>query len=126
MNADKALALVKSVGIYGLAGTDGCLCMSCAVQGVSIDVSCRKSASGIPGYRGTVVRVWSRHLDFDAKALQVIADEVVLQISEETQRVVTRLCEWRIDESQLCAYCEKPREDAAGYLCNEHLGVWRV
>lgn len=124
MNANAAIALLKKVGVFDLAGTDGCLCMSCEVQGISIDVSCRKSSgahlSFNPEFRGVVVRVHSRHLDQTHADLQRVADEVVAQLKDDADDIVTRLCDYSSDRELLCAYCGKPRTNKAGYFCSEH------
>lgn len=130
MNA--AVELLRKVSIFELAGTDGCFCMTCSIQGVDIDVSCRKSSGTYiysrinPDFSGLVVRAHSSHLDANLTALQAVADEVSRQIRERTgEDIATRLCDYQHDDQMLCCYCDKPRTDAAGYFCNEHKGMER-
>lgn len=124
MNAKAALDLLRKVGVRGLSGTDGCLCMSCSVQGVDIDISCRKSGAcyvpGAPDFRGLLIRAHSSHMDAMYADLQDVADEVASQLADAGQEIATRLCDYRIDRGMLCAYCEKPRTDVAGYFCAKH------
>lgn len=129
MDGPEALKLLKEVGVYRLCGTDGCLCMSCKVQGVTIDVTCRKSngygwvRKVMPEFRGTLVRVYSRHLDKCGDDLAAIAKEIAAQISEDTSSATARFCDHRHDDEQLCTYCDKPREDLRGYLCDACLAA---
>ena len=126
MNAKAAVDLLRKVGLFGLAESDGCLCMSFAVQGVTIDVACRKSTGcfvpGTPDFRGLVIRSHSRNLDTDLPGLRSVADEVAAQLGEEGCEIAIRLCDYRMDKDVLCCYCEKPRTDVAGYFCDKHLG----
>lgn len=125
MNGNQALELVKEVGIYKLSGTDGCLCMRCEVQGVYIDIACRKSGAAMdqidPGFFGVKLRVHSRHLDAGGDELRAIANEVARQLRDEGYAILVRFCEYRFDAEMRCTYCGKTRTDTLGYLCDECL-----
>lgn len=76
-----ALDLIKSIGIYGLGGNDGCPCTSFMVQDVNVDISCHKSGDG------PRVRVYSNSLDFagedyalDIRYFDGLAEEVLRQV----------------------------------------------
>jgi hypothetical protein len=130
MNADAAIALLRKVSIYELSGTDGCLCMSCEIQGIHIDVSCRKSsgsrgevAKALPqDFYGAVVRVYSSHMDANRRDLQRVADVVCDQIKDDTAHLmlVVRLCSYEQDAKAKCWYCGKGRVLPSGYACAEH------
>lgn len=95
MDAKAAIELLREVGIYRLCGTEGCLCMSCEIQGISIDVSCRKSNGSrieeLPEFYGTVIRVSSHHLDSNAAELQLVADEVKAQLESNGGEFVIKI-----------------------------------
>lgn len=74
MNGNGALKLISEIGVGVLGGFDGCACTAFSVQGVNVDVSCRKS--------GKYIRVSSRHDDAFRADLQMIANEVERQIME--------------------------------------------
>ena len=120
---NEAAKLIKEVGIYRLCGTDGCLCMHCAVRGVSVDISCRKSSSGSekikPHFYGITLRVHSERLDASGEALKEVADEVCSQIRDKGYAIAVRYCDYRYDREQICISCHKDRVNAAGYLCEE-------
>ena len=134
MNANAALKLIRDHGVLGLCESDGCLCIHFEIQGVNVDVSCRKSSvGGLPFDRefyGTVVRVHSRHLDSSIIELQPIADEIVKQVAGYDGRpIAVRFCDWAYDRPPRCAYCGEPRADLNGYLCAKHQDVdkyWTV
>jgi hypothetical protein len=130
MNEHAAIALLRKVSVFELSGADGCYCMACSIQGVDIDVSCRKSGGSRvfrklkPDFSGLVVRAHSSHMDANLAALQAVADVVCEQLREHTsQAIETRLCDYRHDAEQLCCYCDKPREDAGGYFCDAHKNI---
>lgn len=126
MNSKAAIDLLKEVGIYRLIDFDGCLCGGCEIQGISIDISCRKSSGGFKfseDFHGTTVRVHSRHLDSSFSELQEVANEVVgLLKSEAGERgeIGVRLCEYEMDKESTCVWCNGPRSDASGYYCAQH------
>jgi hypothetical protein len=128
VNANKAIELLRRISLFDLAGTDGCMCMSCQIQGVSIEVSCRKSSGSSvvkqwePDFYGTVVRVYSNHLDALGDELKRIADEVVRQIQPEvgSEPIRVRLCDHDVDERMVCQYCRKPRQLGPFEFCDEH------
>ena len=121
MNAAAALALLREVPLERLCDLNGCICTSCAIQGIEIDVSCRKR-SGTSRDDGptTMIRVHSRHLDADAGGLAMVAQEVVRQVHrwEPWPHIVVRFCDYAQDNPPKCIYCGKSRNDMAGYLCD--------
>lgn len=127
MNGKAALRLLQDISILHLGGYDGCLCTNCEIQGVCIDVSCRKSSGSAavrklyPGFHGTLIRVYSRHLDEDGGELEAIAREVARQIGEGGE-IRARFTDYRHDDQQLCTYCDKKREEPTGYLCANCFG----
>lgn len=125
MDGKGALDLLQKVGIYELCGTDGCLCMHCEIRGVHIDVSCRKSDGAMdkiaPDFYGIKLRVHSHHLYEDGDDLEKIAREVAKQLYSNGYAIMARFCDYRHDRECLCIYCDKPRSDPAGYLCDDCL-----
>jgi len=119
-----ATKLVKDIGIYGLCGTDGCLCMNCVVQGISIDISCRKSDAGMrqidPDFFGIKLRVHTGSMDASGESLKEVAEEVVRQLRDQGYAFLIRYCDYEHDAKCKCGYCGKPREPKA-YLCSECL-----
>jgi len=125
MDARAAVKILKKLSIFELAGTEGCLCMGCKIQGISIDVSCRKSSAGqLPydsEYYGTVLRVHSNDLYAECSDLQLVADEVASHIKNDTGgKIVIRFCDFEYDHKVLCTWCNKPRQDAYSYYCDQH------
>ena len=119
MDSKAALDLIRSVGVHGLGGYDGCLCTNFEVQGVHVDVSCRKSSGGI-GFRGTLLRVYSHHIGTEPTDLVPIAREVARQlVAMEETPVKVRFTDYEHDAKKICVYCGKPRTEAAGYLCED-------
>lgn len=120
-----ATELIKEIGIYRLCGTDGCLCMSCHVQGISVDISCRKSDAAIetprPGFFGVKLRVHSGSMDANGPDLKEVAEEVCRQLADEGYAIAVRYCEYKYDKEQICIYCDASRADPKGYLCEECL-----
>lgn len=118
MDGNAALKVIRDVGVGGLGGFDGCLCTSFAVQGIEVDVSCRKS-SGSAGHFGYTLRVHSRHMDATGAYLEAVAREVAGQLQAiEGYAVRVRYCDYLQDHPAKCIYCGADREDAAGYLCS--------
>jgi hypothetical protein len=119
----RALSIIKEVGISRLANFDGCLCSSFAVQGVEVDISCRKSI-GAGDHRGYVLRVHSNTLGSPVKELKDIAHEVARQIREidPPYAIKIRYADWAhdVDKGRKCCWCGELREDAESYLCNAH------
>lgn len=125
MGADDAIALIGRVGLIELFGTDGCMCMHGSVQGVDVDVSCCKSSGCfIPAeadYRGIVVRCHSGSMDETPESMLRVADFVAGQIEAMGyQKPAIRGCDYDHDKEQLCVWCDKPRQDLAGYYCSVH------
>jgi hypothetical protein len=118
MNASAAVKLLKEIGLSRLVGFEGCICGTCSIQGVTIDVSCRKS-TGSSG-SCTLIRVHSRHMDVKPSELEKVAQEVVNQIHmiERLVPIKVRFCDYDDDHEPKCVYCAKPREDVDGYLCD--------
>lgn len=55
---DQLAAVIREVGFYRLAGSDGCLCSHLRAHGISVDVSCYKgSAITTDYYPSITVRV---------------------------------------------------------------------
>jgi hypothetical protein len=125
VNGKAALELVREIGIGRLGGFDGCLCTSCEVQGVNIDVSCRKSNGSTtkiaPGFYGILIRVHSQHMDAGGDELEAVAREVAQQLAGEGCAIMARFTDYRHDAEGRCTYCGKPRSDLAGYLCDKCL-----
>lgn len=117
-----AAELIKEVGVRSLSDTDGCLCMHFRVRGISVDVHCRKSNSAIdtiyPDFFGIVVRVHSFHDDYRKEEVVAVAREVASQLEDEGYAIAARFCDFAHDWKRLCVYCNKPREDAKGYVCS--------
>lgn len=111
-----ALDLIRERGVYGLDHADGCPCCGFEVFGIAVEVSCRKS-SGAGDFCGTVVRVSSRRAEHNADEIAAVAREVARQLAENGYPIRVRFATYKHDAKQLCIYCEKPREDATGYLC---------
>ncbi len=126
MNGPAALALIKSIGIFGLDGPDGCLCLHWQTHGVEVDVSCRKSSDPmdriVPWFYGVSLRVHSRHMDASGTELRAIADEVAKQLAPEGYAIAARFCDYDCDKHVKCTYCGKPRQELSGYLCTACLG----
>lgn len=123
MNAQKAAALIKEKGIFGLGDYDGCMCCHFEVNGVHVDISCRKSSDGamFDGFYGTTVRVSSRHMDSDASGLAEVAVVVIEQVQENEGHlpINLRFCDYEHDANGgKCVYCGKSRGNPTGYLCD--------
>jgi hypothetical protein len=135
MNADAAIDLLRKISIYELSGTEGCMCMSCEIQGINIDVSCRKSsgsggevAKALPqDFYGTVVRVYSSHMDANRRDLQRVADVICEQIKDDTEHLMlaVRLCSYEEDAKSKCWYCGKGRVHPWWYACQLHDETFR-
>lgn len=126
LDVEKAVEIVKRETLYGLCGTDGCLCGSCSIQEVHIDISCRKSSGHAKVYgdswRGVTVRVYSRTLWTSVVDVGTVANEVVRQIQEITSEDIrVRYCDYEHDADKKCIYCSKTREKSMDYLCAECL-----
>ena len=118
---DRALSVIKEVGISRLANFEGCLCSSFAVQNVEVDISCRKS-SGSSDHMGYVLRVHSPSLGSPVDKIKEIAHEVARQIFEQDSYypIKIRYETWDQYSKKLCCWCGSPREDAESHLCAEH------
>lgn len=118
LDAEAVVSLLKQHGLFGLFGSDGCLCCNGHLQAVSIDVSCRKSSAAKPeGFYGVLVRIYSCYMGTDPANLRMVADEVVRQLKEQTELpIMTRFCDYESDAKLKCVYCSKPKE-AGQYLC---------
>lgn len=115
--------LIRKVGIFGLCNTDGCLCINFSVHHISVDVSCRKSGcmeKVVPKFFGVEVRVYSGSLGISFRDLEPVANEVREQLSGEGYDIAVRFCDCRHDSEMLCVYCDQPRSDRLGYLCDKH------
>lgn len=123
MDAKAAARLIAEKGIFGLGGYDGCMCTNFEVQGVHIDISCRKSSGGsmFKDFYGTTIRVWTNHLDGDAKGLGQVAAEVIREVrkNEGHLPIKLRFCGYKYDAEKSCTYCGKPRPDQERYLCTK-------
>lgn len=126
MSTPEFLKLIRVHGVYGLAGYDGCRCAHFMVQGVSVDVHCHKSNSGVKWHGRGVIRVTgSGDLNMEDRA--AIAEELLRLLTEkdwlddEDRYWLVRFCGWDYDQDQLCVYCRKPRKDIEGYLCSQCL-----
>lgn len=117
-NGQRAVKLIQHAGIYGLGPADGCLCTNFEIQGISVDISCRKS-SGSLDFFGTIARVHSHHGDVGTADLYLVAEEVVRQLSEQTEHIKVRFCDYEDDKERRCVSCHKPRPDPNGYQCVE-------
>ena len=120
MDGYGARDIIRDIGLNRLCFFDGCLCGSCALRGVSVDISCRKS-SGSPGKGGHMVRVHSAHLDSSPEELLAVAEEVVrqLRIEDDWTPISVRYCDYAYDHPDpRCCYCGKPRESDAQYICD--------
>jgi len=122
MDAEAAVKLLRQIGFYELSGMDGCLCGSILIQDFSIDVSCRKS-SGSLDFFGNLIRVHSGYMGVTPADLLAVAVEMVKQIHEhdDWSPIRVRFCDYNKDSKQLCVYCDKPRSDKDGYLCESCL-----
>jgi hypothetical protein len=128
MNAEKALKLIKELGIYGLAESDGCPCCHFNIHGIFIDVSCHKSEH--------TIRVYSHYMFHNPFDLEPIAEEVHRQVGISNPYKI-RFCEYSCDhvgghwegkhpnskwmKTQKCCYCSAPRPDEEAYLCEKCL-----
>ena len=103
-----ALDLIKDVGVATLGGFDGCLCTHFSVQGVSVDVGCRKSSN-----RATV-RVYSNQ-EIPRSYLEEIAEEIAKHLGKiESTPMSFRYCSYQDDNPPRCIYCHAPRAQAHG------------
>lgn len=120
MNCAAALALIKQHGIYGLAGSDGCLCANFNVMGVEVDIACRKSTGSMfSDHYGTVLRVTNRCLDSDPDGLKAIAVECANYLRAHGD-VLVRFTTYDEDKDCKCSYCGKKRAPR-GILCDQCL-----
>ncbi len=120
IDRDKAIQLLKEVGLYELCGSDGCLCGSCEIQGVHITVSCWKSSAELPdGSRGILVRVYSRGMDVNPADLFKVAFEVGKQVHALAPHtnLHVRFCDYQHDREWKCVYCSNKRDVKWDYLC---------
>lgn len=117
------LELMRRFGIWQLADdAGGCACTGFEINYIHVQVSCRSSEH--------TVRVYSHSMERDTKHLELVADEVVRQLTEHGHlgfRV--RFCEYSYDhvdgkriegvwhEWWSCCYCGKTRESQEAYLC---------
>lgn len=87
-----ALELIRREGIWGLGTNEGCPCCEFSVRNVSVSISCRKSSGSDlperPDFIGSVLRVWSRHMDVSKDYLAEIATEIKGQLDPWRQEVV--------------------------------------
>jgi hypothetical protein len=115
MNAEAAVSLIREVGIARLCEFGPCLCATCEIQGVHIDISCRKSS----GTGSLLIRVYSHHMDHTGAELRSVADIVAVQMQpmEAGMSISVRYCSYEDDHPAKCIYCGSFREDAKGYLC---------
>ena len=123
MDAEKAIRILQSVGLHELAGTEGCLCCSCEIQGVYINISCRKSshsAIGEDGYRIPMLRVYSSHLDSTLNDLKLVADEIISQVKPDAENIAVRFCDYDYDKNNKCLYCGEQRTLTENYYCEKH------
>ena len=121
MNAERALELIRRVGIETLGGFDGCLCTHFKVQGVDVNITCRKSYDFNiidPAFHGITIRVYSHGPDSDGAQLCEVAREVAQQIRDvQGDAIAVRYCDYQHDDKQQCIRCDGQREMALGYLC---------
>jgi hypothetical protein len=114
--------IIENVGLFSLSGYDGCVCGGFAIQGIHVDISCRKSGASTthdaPNFYGTSLRVYSKSLSAMTQELKAVAELVSKQIrdSNEWTAIKVRFCSWDDDANSKCNYCgeEKPH---GGYLC---------
>lgn len=120
-----ATELIKEIGIRRLCGPDGCLCMCCHIQGISVDIYCRKPDGAMnipkPDFSGIKVRVHSKALDLNGDDLREVASEVCHQLAGEGYAIAVRYCDYQHDAEQTCIYCNRHRADPKGYLCEQCL-----
>lgn len=122
MDGEQAAKLIDEVGIHRLCHFDGCLCGSCQIQGVEIDILCRKSTASL-GFNGLTVRVHSRSASADPESLKPVA----ISATREMRRldgwspIRLRYCSYEQDKKNLCVYCGRQREESSGYLCPQCL-----
>jgi hypothetical protein len=121
MNGRRALELIHRTGVETLGGFDGCLCTKFTVQGVNVEIYCTRSGNlNIiePGFQGITIRVYSSHVDSDARQLRLIAWEVAQQIRDvQGDAIAVRYCDYQHDLEWQCNRCGGIRESQAGYLC---------
>lgn len=76
--ADDVISIVDEVGLYRLAGSDGCACGRFIVRGLEVEIGCGKGDR-----RG--VWVSSRHMDWsDDDASRARVGQAVAQIVKDT------------------------------------------
>lgn len=78
---EKVVAIIKECGLWMLGNWDGCCCSNFKIRNVEIDISCGKG-------RDQGIWVSSYSMDYDDKSLlRQIADEVLRQLRESSNRV---------------------------------------
>lgn len=123
MNPERAVAIIRDVGVFGLGFTDGCICTSFSIQGIDVDISCRKGSNMDTIFRefyGIGIRVYSSSLDSTGEGLGLVAREVARQLADQGYDIKVRLCNYDRDRECKCVWCGNPREKTA-YLCDQCL-----
>jgi hypothetical protein len=122
--SEKAADLIRTVGYYNLAATDGCICSHCSVLNVSVDVSCHRPQSRDPSsplkWTGALIRVHGGESVLAGSDLEAVAKEVGRQLITtgwSYKRFRVRYCTSEQDRENKCLYCGKPRAEREGYLC---------
>lgn len=117
--ANPVVELMQQHGIFGLSGSDGCLCADFSLHHTDFHVHCRKSGSGYGTFWGVVIRVANHSMDAQVSSLEEIAREGVRQIqsSNWSGPLLVRFSTYEQDSKQTCIYCGKPRERLRDYLC---------
>lgn len=119
---NQTAALIKANGLGAFCAFDGCACSSFSLQGVNVDISCRKSNGGMrainQGFYGTSLRVWSMSLNVDGSVLSEVAQVVAAYLMESYgSDVMIRYCSQIEDDGCRCIYCSEIRPRTA-YLCD--------
>lgn len=115
MNTQQALSILKHNGLYGLYAPDGCLCAHVSFHGVTIDVSCHKSAH--------TLRVFGQQIDPDPKGLEEVAKLVLEQMdtiqgSKGYSAGYTVLFREAVFDNK-CCWCHAPKAYEQEYLCQK-------
>jgi hypothetical protein len=125
MNTDKAIALIRQHGIFGLGVGDGCWCCYFQVQGIEVGISCHKSEH--------CIRVHANCLDEGPAGLEAVLYAIVedskARYDKDFSDYRVRFCDYDCDhvgghwegkvwtETYKCCYCGAPRSEAQKYLC---------
>lgn len=112
MNTHLALEILKHNGLYGLYEPDGCLCAYVSLHGVTVQVSCHKSAH--------TVYVYGSAMEPDPKGLEAIARWVLTQLDTVQHPGYAAGFKIRFRDpcfDHKCAWCHRPKKDEQEYLC---------